>query len=373
MRVLIAGGGPGGVETALALQALGRDRVHVHLLSAEPRFVYRPWSVAEPFGVGRTVALDLERLAADRGWGFTRARVQAVDAPGQAVETDAGRIGYDVLVLALGARQVPAVPGALVFRGPRDAERLRVALEQRVTGAGTRVAYVVRASASWALPAYELALMTRVWGERRATPVHVSVVTAESAPLEAFGPDGSARVRELCAGRGVVVHTRTDVDAFTGGRLLETGAGSIPADVAVALPMLTGPSLAGLPHDAGGFVPVDDWGRVAGHDGVYAIGDMTARPLKQGGLATQQGDVAAARIAAAAGAVCETPGYEPVLRAVLLTGAEPLYLRHPPARGDHTGAGSSAPWWPPHKIAGRHLAPFLATHAELLVAAGADA
>ena len=30
-------------------------------------------------------------------------------------------------------------------------------------------------------------------------------------------------------------------------------------------------------------------------------------------------------------------------------------------------AHDEAPWWPPHKIAGRHLAPYLATHADLLV------
>ena len=89
---------------------------------------------------------------------------------------------------------------------------------------------------------------------------------------------------------------------------------------------------------------------------------MTSRPLKQGGLATQQADVAAAAIAAAAGADVEAPAYRPVLRAMLLTGGRPRYLRRAARRGL---AGDDAPWWPPHKIAGRELAPYLTAHPEL--------
>jgi sulfide:quinone oxidoreductase len=49
---------------------------------------------------------------------------------------------------------------------------------------------------------------------------------------------------------------------------------------------------------------------------VYAIGDMTNRPLKQGGLAAQQADVAAAAIGAAAGLTASSEPYRPVLRAI---------------------------------------------------------
>ena len=98
---------------------------------------------------------------------------------------------------------------------------------------------------------------------------------------------------------------------------------------------------------------------------VYAVGDMTSRPLKQGGLATQQADAAAAAIAAAAGAPVEAAAYRPVLRAMLLTGDRPRYLRRAP--GDRGRAADEAPWWPPHKIAGRELAPYLTAHPELLI------
>ena len=70
-------------------------------------------------------------------------------------------------------------------------------------------------------------------------------------------------------------------------------------DRVITLPVLEGPSLPGLPHDQHGFIPVDSFGRVSDLDSVYAAGDVTAFPLKQGGLATQQADAVAATIAAA--------------------------------------------------------------------------
>jgi sulfide:quinone oxidoreductase len=92
---------------------------------------------------------------------------------------------------------------------------------------------------------------------------------------------------------------------------------------------------------------------------------MTTRPLKQGGLATQQADAAAAAIAAAAGADVDVRAYQPVLRAMLLTGGRPRYLRRGPREPGETF--DEAPWWPPHKIAGRELAPYLTAHPELLI------
>src|SRR5215212_4729348 len=82
-----------------------------------------------------------------------------------------------------------------------------------------------------------------------------------------------------------------------------------------------------LPADADGFVPVDEYGRVTGAGGVYAAGDATTFPLKQGGLATQQADVVADSIAAEIGAIAAAAPFTPVLRGLLLTGGAPIYLR----------------------------------------------
>jgi sulfide:quinone oxidoreductase len=95
---------------------------------------------------------------------------------------------------------------------------------------------------------------------------------------------------------------------------------------------------------------------------VFAAGDVTQFPVKQGGLAAQQADCAAASIAALAGADIEPEPFRPVLRGALLTEWAPRYLRA--SYGEATGTvARSILWWPPAKVAGRHLAPYLASRA----------
>ena len=107
-------------------------------------------------------------------------------------------------------------------------------------------------------------------------------------------------------------------------------------DCVVALPLLEGPELDGIPSTAHGFIPVDDAGLVDGLDGVYAVGDATDRPIKQGGLACQQADVTAAHIAARAGADVDVPPLQQVLRGRLLTGhARPLPAPRARRAGGH--------------------------------------
>jgi sulfide:quinone oxidoreductase len=133
---------------------------------------------------------------------------------------------------------------------------------------------------------------------------------------------------------------------------------AIPADAVMALPLLRGPRIDGLPHDQQGFLPTDRHGAVRGVRRVYAAGDGTSFPIKQGGLAAQQADAVAAAVAADLGALEHPQPFRPVLRGLLLTGAEPRYLR---ARDpDQSEVSFRALWWPPSKIAGRHITPYLA-------------
>jgi sulfide:quinone oxidoreductase len=123
---------------------------------------------------------------------------------------------------------------------------------------------------------------------------------------------------------------------------------------------MEGPSLDGVPADENGFIPIDDHARVKGLDGVYAAGDGTNFPIKQGGIATQQADAAVAHIAHGLGAATEAEPFRPMLRGKLLTGDESVNLRTDVAGGGGEGQASvDALWWPPHKISARYLAPFL--------------
>ncbi|HSB38255.1 MAG TPA: FAD/NAD(P)-binding oxidoreductase [Gaiellaceae bacterium] len=362
-KVVIVGGGVAALEAALALEELASELVEVELVAPEQNFVYRPLLVAEPFGAGQVRTFPLHRLAEGAGAKFTEAIVTGVDSDRHVVRTAADdEIPFDLLLLATGAVPVAAVPGALCFRGPTEAAALRQLLDDASTGMIDGMTFAVPAGASWTLPLYELALLARSYlVDEGAVGVTVTIVTPEDAPLALFGSTASEAVRELLDTRGIEVALATTPLAFADGGLSVAPAGIIPTDRVVALPRLEGPRLAGVIHDANGFIPTDEHGQVADEIDVWAAGDATRFPLKQGGVAAQQADAAAESIAARAGASLEPRPFRPVLRGLLLTGMAPRFLRA--EAGTATSAIDTEPlWWPPAKIVGRYLAPFLAKH-----------
>ena len=360
-NVLIAGAGVAGLEAALALRTIGEDRVSVELVSPEAEFVYRPLAVAEPFGVGEVRRFPVRRLTDDAGARLTEAAVRGVDPDRHSVETTAGDLSYDLLLLALGARAVPAVPGAVTFRGPGDEAALAEVLGEARDGSVGRLVFTMPAGISWPLPLYELALLTAVHLADSGADVQLELVTPEPRPLQLFGHAASDAIADLLAQHRIALRTDTIPSAADGNVLHFVGTGEVEADRVVALPRIEGPRLPGVPHDSNGFVPIDEHGRVRDVDDVYAAGDLTNFPIKQGGLAAQQADAAAETIAAASGVEIEPTPFAPVLRGLLLTGLTPRYMRA--EVGSNESELDTEPlWWPPGKIVGRHLAPFLASH-----------
>jgi sulfide:quinone oxidoreductase len=223
-----------------------------------------------------------------------------------------------------------------------------------------RLVFALPAGASWPLPLYELALLTAVHlSEAGVSDVELAIVTLEERPLQLFGAAASRAVAELLDLHGIVLRADTTPVGVEDGALRVLPDERIEADRVVALPRLEGPRLDGVPHDTKGFVPTDSFGAVRGLDDVYAAGDLTDFPVKQGGIAAQQADAAAESIAAAAGAPIDPRPFSPVLRGLLLTGLTPRYLRTEPS-SVVSEVDTEPLWWPPAKIVGRHLAPFLA-------------
>jgi sulfide:quinone oxidoreductase len=361
VNVVIAGGGVAALEAALALQALAGDRVAVELFAPEPYFWYRPLAVAEPFELGEARHFELSELAARAGATFSPGTLTSVDARRRHAHISSGAaIPFDALLIACGAVPRSALPGALTFRGPADTRRIADLLAEIETGHVSRVAFVVPWGAVWSFPAYELALMTASWvGAREISGVELVLVTPEEEPLGLFGRAASEAVRGLFGRRGISLRTNAFAREFDDGRVVLAPDGFVEADRAVALPRLQGQRIDGIPQTREGFIRVDSRGRVAGLQDVYAAGDITAFPVKQGGIATQQADAAAESIAAAAGAdVVPTP-FRPVVRGLLLTGGRARYLRAEPAGPDSASVSLEPLWWPPAKIVGRHLGPFL--------------
>jgi sulfide:quinone oxidoreductase len=215
-------------------------------------------------------------------------------------------------------------------------------------GEARSVAFLAPSTTGWLLPLYELAVMTaRDLARNNVEGVELRLLSPEDRPLALFGDQASQSAGRLLAAAGI--------------EFIHSTAGPVAADYVVTLPLLRGPELAGVPTTPlDGFIPVDEFGRVTGTTDVYAAGDAVDFPVKQGGLAAQQADAVAEHIAARYGAHVDPAPYRPVLRGMLFTGEDPLYMRSDVPGADLAIASAWYPlWWPPTKIAGRHLAPYL--------------
>jgi sulfide:quinone oxidoreductase len=358
MRVLVAGAGVAGLETALALDAIAREYVRVELITPERQFVYRPLAVAEPFQVGEVRRFALDRLVAAAGAGLRNGELVGVDADAKRILlADGCSVEYDVLVLALGAQRREAVPGALTFRGPEDRPELTDLLDRVKAGEVRTLTFVLPRAPGWPLPLYELAFLAGEYLSEHLTRVELAVVTPEEQPLAIFGGPASAAIAELLELRGIALETEAEARSWANGRLSLADGRELAADAVVALPALEGQDIDGIPQDGFGFVETDELGGVRGLTDVYAAGDLTRSPIKQGGLAAQQADAVATAVAADAGAPVQATPCAPVLRGLLLTGMAPRFIR---SEEDSSVVDTQPLWWPPAKIVGRYLSPFLA-------------
>jgi sulfide:quinone oxidoreductase len=361
-RVVIAGGGIAGLEAALALADLAADRAELVVVAPDPDFVYKPLTVEEPFTQQPAQRRELEPALGRIGVGLVRGAVSGVDPDSRTLELgQRSRFAYDLLVVCIGGRARPAYEGVQTFWSRGDM-RIDELIQRAHATLGRSLTLLVPPATSWSLPLYELALLIRRRAEELGlSDLRLRLVTPENAPLILFGRRASDAVASLLAARRISVDANRLVTQDTTGVLHVPPMGvPIEPNVALALPVIEGPWVAGLPPDPHGFIPVDLHGRVEGLKDVYAAGDGTTVPIKQGGLATQQADAAAEHIAARLGAEVEPKPFDPVLRGQLLTGMEPLHMKHRLAGGNCEGTASlDYLWWPPQKVAGRYLSAWL--------------
>lgn len=362
-RVVVVGGGVAGLEAMLSLRDMAGDLLDVWVVSPEPEFRLRALSVNEPFSRSAPRSYSIEQLCREHGAQFVQGTAVGVDPALRVLRLDDGReLDHDSLLVAVGARPEPSVSGkATVFRGPQDVELVHGLVQDVEAGYVRSVAFVVPGGTTWPLPLYELALML---AERASAmgqdAARISIVTAEGGPLDVFGAEASTAVADHLTDAGITVLPGREADRVEGRRILDAdGMELAHAERVVVLPNLRGLALEGLPHDAEGFVPTDPNGRVRDTVAVWAAGDGTTSPIKQGGVAAEQAAAAAADIANAAGAEVPLRPFTPVLRAELLTGSHRLFLRHEVGTGESGATAGHPLWWPHAKVAAPHLAAWL--------------
>lgn len=361
-RVLIAGGGVAGLEAALALRDLTGEKLEIELLCPRREFLYRPYAVGEPFGSAEVQRFDLGRLAEKAGFELNLSSLKSVEADDRrALIGDDTTADYDHLIIATGVKLLWSIPGATIFWGGPDELDAENVVRKLEAGEIERLIFTMPAGRSWSLPLYELALIADSRLPRGGA--QLVVVTPEEAPLRIFGREVSEAVGALLEERGIEVVTAAHPVKFEAGKLTIAPGNPIDADAVISLPRMEGRRVGGVPHDDAGFVPTDFHGRVQGLAGVYAAGDVTTFPVKQGGIASQQADAVAEVIAAEVDSGIDPRPFDPVLRGVLWTGDGHRFLsgRLAPGHGQPATVDEQAPWKEHDgKIISRYLTRFLA-------------
>ena len=165
-HIVIAGGGVAAVEAVAALRALAGPLPRITLLTPEAELAPRAASVATPFGFGAPGPLPYEAIRRHARFDLHRGTLARVEPEAHVAVDDHGEaLHYDKLIVAVGARPQPALPGAITFAGPADAPAVARALEET-----SRLAFVLPSATGWSLPVYELAIMAAVELRGRATP-----------------------------------------------------------------------------------------------------------------------------------------------------------------------------------------------------------
>ena len=308
MRVVILGAGFGGLELSTRLAELRSD-IDITLVDRADGFVFGFSKLDVMFG--RAAPDDVVHPYADLvkpGVRFVQTTVTAIDPVAKRVETEAGPLEADVLVVALGADLAPeATPGLTVggyeFYTVAGAFALRDVLADFDGG---RVIVAVTSTPFKCPPApSETALLMHDFLTRHGLrdTTSISLVMPLGAPIPP-SPAASKALLAAFAERDIAWHPQRLVRALDPDRrvaVLSDGE-EMPYDLFLGIPAHRAPTVvvqSGLVVD--GWIPVDPHTLQTSYPEVYAIGDVTSVGTPKAGVfAEGQAAVVAQRIANAA-------------------------------------------------------------------------
>ncbi|GHD26995.1 oxidoreductase [Streptomyces violarus] len=270
-RVVVAGAGMAGVQTAVALREQGFTGT-VTLIGAEPHQPYDrpPLSKAVLLGKaeGSAFDLDFEALGIELRLGCEVLGLRPGD---HELDTEDGPVPYDVLVVATGAEPIrlpgaEGVPGVHLLRTLDDAERLRPVLARKHD--------IVVVGAGWI--GAEFATAAREAG------CAVTVVEAAGRPLAGALPaEVAAPMAGWYADAGAVLRTHARVERVEPGAVLLDDGTRLPAGAVVvgigARPATAWLAGSGVELGAQGEIVSDQHLRTSVPD-VYAVGDCASFP-----------------------------------------------------------------------------------------------
>jgi sulfide:quinone oxidoreductase len=313
-RIVILGGGTGGTLLANRLRRLvGQSSAEIVVVDADDEHIYQPGLLFVPFGLADPAGLTRPRYRQFRpGVAFRRAAVDRVDLDGDQVWlADGTSLGYDILVVATGARLVPEETEGLAGRGWLErvftfysldgAVALRSALS-RFDG-GRLAVGLVDLPVKCPVAPLEFAFLADWYFRRRKIRDRVELTFVTPLDGAFTKPVASRQLAGLLEDKGIGLVTDFNTGEVDGqaGRLIAYDGREVGFDLAVMVPLHSGQGYVDRSPGLGdelGFVPTDERTlQSKARPNVFAIGDAADIPAsKAGSVAHFEGEILARNI-----------------------------------------------------------------------------
>ena len=311
-RILVLGGGFGGLETAFYLRMRLGNQADITLVSDKDHFLFKPNTIYIPFGQDvERLKIPLEPPLKRRNIRFMQTQAHQVDSIHRTVGTGEGAVPFDYLVVATGAGMRPEEIPGLKAHGhniwtPEDMLALRQAFETLAAEASAsnnrRVLFLVPPNNKHAGPLYEMAFLFDSWLQKhdRHDGIDLILTTYEDSYLQSFGNRFDSIISEEFDRRHITAYKQYEVERVEPNEVVYKNGQSVTYDLLVSFPpYVASTPFLGLPSDPRGFVTTyQESRRVIECPCIYAVGDISNFPVKQAYLAVLQADAAAEHIAA---------------------------------------------------------------------------
>jgi len=312
-RITVAGAGFAAITGVRELrkQLPGAE---ITLVAPKPEFVYLPSLIWVPYGLrkGDDLRFNILSLLAKLKVKFIQASVSGISEDGRTLQTTAGEIENDALLIATGGRYIKKLPGIenviTICEGVTAAEKMKDRL-QAMEGGTIAMGFSGNPKEPSAMrggPMFELLFGLETWLNQQGTRNKYRLVffTPAPQPGKRLGEKAVAKLLDEMSRRNIETHLGHKLQSFE-NNVVKTEGGEIPADLILFMPGMTGPGWmqgTALPASPGGMIEADGMASVTGLDRVYVAGDAGSFPgpdwmPKQAHMADLQAVVAAKNIA----------------------------------------------------------------------------
>jgi sulfide:quinone oxidoreductase len=320
-RITIVGSGFGGLTAVRALRASGLE-AQLTLVSPRPEFVYYPGLIWVPCGLrtGDDLRIDLRRFFERQGVTHVAGEATGLSNGGRTLETSAGPIENDGLIIASGGRFLKKLPGIEHAITPCEGIAAAEAIRDRVKamdGGSIAMGFAGNPNEPSSMrggPVFEFlfGMDNQLRKEGRRDRFQLHFFSPADKPGNRLGPKAVGGLMAEMRKRGIETHLGHKLKGFTATEV-QTEGGDFPADLILFMPGMTGNAWfdnTQLPRSPGGLLQADAQCRVPGFERVYVAGDSGSFPgpdwmPKQAHMADLQAQAAARNLAA------ELRGQEP--------------------------------------------------------------